>query len=284
MPIEALARRLLGLLVEPRVRGLDVDGSDRIRVHREIVARKPLLREVFTEVYSHCHELDLHLLSGEGARVEVGAGSSFMADVLPGVRSSDVGFERHLALAADAQRLPFRDETLRAVYGINCFHHFPEPDRFFSELTRALVPGGGAVLVDPYFGPVARWFYSRLFEQEHFNPAQGSWSADPGALTTMRGANQALSYIVFVRDRELLLRGHPDLEVVHQAPLGNALRYLLSGGVNFRSLWPAAGAGILRRLEAPWALGRPAFALHHAIVVRKRLAGTPRQVRPDRAP
>jgi hypothetical protein len=54
----------------------------------------------------------------------------------------------------------------------------------------------------------------------------------------MEGANQALSYIVFERDRERFERLFPDLEIVEQSWIANYPRYLLSGGLNFRQLLP----------------------------------------------
>lgn len=267
---DELLRRVRAALAEPRARGVDVDGPRRVQVHRDILRTKPLIREVFADIYRHCRRLDETHLSGSGLRLEVGAGSSFIRDVLPDVFSSDLEIANHLDLAVDAHALPLPAGSLRALYGINCFHHFPDPDRFFAELERALVPGGGAVLVDPYYGTLARFFYARLFEQEHFDTSQRGWTSDTSAMTAMKGANQALSYIVFVRDRALLAQRHPGLEVVHAAPFSGSLRYLLSGGVNFRSLWPPSMGGVLRAAEAalnPWL---KQLALHHAIVIRKR--------------
>jgi hypothetical protein len=75
----------------------------------------------------------------------------------------------------------------------------------------------------------------------------------------MHGANQALSYIVFERDRALFEQRCPTLEVVVREPLTNWLRYLLSGGLNFRQLVPSRTEEVLRalvRLLAPGRLAR----------------------------
>jgi hypothetical protein len=88
----------------------------------------------------------------------------------------------------------------------------------------------------------------------------------------MSGANQALSYIVFVRDRAKLLALHPQLEIVEHRPLNNYLRYLLCGGLNFRSLLPGFTAPLIKGVE--WLLTpfNRIFALHHIIVIRKKSA------------
>jgi len=57
----------------------------------------------------------------------------------------------------------------------------------------------------------------------------------------MEGANQALSYIVFKRDVHLFLKKYPQLELVEQKVFSNYLRYLLSGGLNFRQILPSYG-------------------------------------------
>ena len=85
----------------------------------------------------------------------------------------------------------------------------------------------------------------------------------------MNGANQALSYIVFVRDREEFMRKYPSLEIIYQAPIGNYLKYLCSGRLNLRQLLPdhfIASIGWAEKMLSP--LNRW-IALHHVIVLRK---------------
>ena len=65
------------------------------------------------------------------------------------------------------------------------------------------------------------------------------WNA-PDNSTLSTNTNQALSYIVFTRDREILKREIPGLEVVSDRP-HTQLSYVLSGGVNFRQLVPKLG-------------------------------------------
>src|SRR5262249_8734615 len=149
----------------------------------------------------------------------------------------------------------------------NSFHHFPQPERFLGELERVLVPGGGAVLLEPYHGPVASLLYKRLFSSEGFDKRFPSWQTP--ATGPMNGANQALSYIVFVRDRRRFEHSFPSLEIVHEAPVGNYLRYLISGGLNFRQLLPDMASGALAGVERAIAWCNRWLALHHVIVLRK---------------
>ena len=85
----------------------------------------------------------------------------------------------------------------------------------------------------------------------------------------MNGANQALSYIIFVRDRQAFERKYPGLEIVHQEICGNYLRYLVSGGLNFRQLLPDALIPVLRVVEKLLYPLRRVLALHHIVVIRR---------------
>ncbi len=262
-----LVRWLRDRLAEPRLATVDVDGEQFLAVHRDIVLGKRSVQQLFTEMYRLCADLDRRHFSGSGARVELGAGSSFLKRQYPDVVSTDIKLATHLDMVVDALRLPFRNASIRAYYGIECFHHFNDPDLFFAELRRTLVPGGGCVLIEPYHGPEARWFYRRLFDSESFEPDQLEWSAPVGG--PLRGANQALSYIVFARDRDKFNAKYRDLQILSEFPLNNYLRYLGSGGLNFRNLLPALLVPVARLCEIALIPMSRILALHHVIVVRK---------------
>src|SRR5215471_18288800 len=65
---------------------------------------------------------------------------------------------------------------------------------------------------------------------------------------TFFGANGALPWLVFVRDRKLLEIKFPELEIETIEPM-MPLRYLLSGGVSMRSLVPGVLYGPCKALE-----------------------------------
>ena len=261
---------LLDRLREPDVRDADMDDATRIDRHLRVLARKRMIREVFVECHRAMRDLDLRHLEGSGPRVEVGAGVAPVRDTFPDVWSTDVVHARHLDAVIDAQRLPFPDASLHAVYAQNAFHHLPQPQLFFHELDRVLAPGGGAILLEPYHGALASLLYPRLFASEGFDKRFDAWETPQAG--PMNGANQALSYIVFVRDRDRFAREHPRLRVVAREPLSNYVRYLVSGGLNFRQLLPDAAIGTLRLLERIASPVSSWLALHHIIVI-KRVGG-----------
>lgn len=261
-------RRLIDLLRDPTVAGLDMDGPDRLGLHRTILQRKSMLREVFTEFHRLFWRLDQQYLNGEGLQVELGAGVAPMRESYPQVLATDVVFGEHLDLVIDAERMDLEDQTVRTVYGQNCFHHFMHPDRFFAELERVLVPGGGAILLEPYYGSFASFVFKRLFPTEGFDKTAASW--EEGIRGPMGGANQALSYIVFVRDRAWFEERHPSLAVVHSERVNNYLKYLLSGGLNFRQLLPDASGPIIEGVQRCLSPLNAWLSLHHVIVLRKQ--------------
>lgn len=259
--------RIRDFLADPRLKGIDVNSDDLIKVHRKILYEKKMMREVFEDFYSKCIKLDNRYFSGDALKVEIGAGVSFFKEKYPEILSTDIKEAENLDKVIDALDMDFRDSSVRAIYGINCFHHFPDPEKFFLELNRVLVNGGGCILIEPFYGFVAERFYKKIFNTETFYKAQKEWN-DPENVV-MTGANQALSYIVFKRDKEKLNSLFPELEIVYHKTLKNYVRYLLSGGLNFRSLLPGWCSPFLRCVEFVLSPFNGALALHHIIVIRK---------------
>jgi SAM-dependent methyltransferase len=260
----------LNLLLEPKLQGVDLQGFERIALHAEILAEKPLIREVFKEFYDTAVSLDrVYFGDVAGARIELGAGTSLFKKYYGDVISTDVQPAPHLDAVIDAEKMNLGDESVRVLFGINCFHHFPNPCRFFEEVLRVVKPGGGCVLIDPYFGLLSRLLYKRLFSSEAYDCRARDWGYCADQAKEPR-PNQALSYLVFFRDRAKFDALFPQLEIVHSRVLPNYLRYLLSGGLNFRQLVPSSFAPLLRILEMALLPLAPIFGLHHVVVIRKR--------------
>ena len=255
-------------LAAPEIAKVDVDSLSRLKSHKTILDRKFMLREVFQEIHRSFIELDRqHFRDTGGIRVELGAGVAPIRDTDPNVLATDVVSSPELDRVLDAQAMDLPASSVHAFYGQNCFHHFPEPARFFEEVIRVVRPGGGFILVEPYHGPFASFLFKRMFSTEGFDKQMPGWNVPMEG--PMNGANQALSYIVFNRDKKLFADKYPQLEIVHQAPLSNYLRYLMSGGLNFRQLAPNSFIPVLKGVERLLYPVQRQLALHHLIAVRR---------------
>lgn len=260
-------KSILDLFRDPSIDGLNVDGIARLEAHAAILARKRMLREVFAEFHHNFDRLDKRFFTTTGARIELGSGISPMRNSYPDVLATDIVPGPNTDRVLDAEKMELPDRSVRAFFAQNSFHHFPHPDRFFDEVERVVAPGGGVVLLEPYYGPAANFLFRRLFRTETFDKDSASWDAEVSG--PMTGANQALSYLVFFRDRDAFQQKHPTLKIVHHELCSNYLMYLLSGGLNFRQLVPDWMHPVVD--VAQWLLSplNPWLALHHLVVLRK---------------
>ena len=257
-------------LVDPRVRDVNADSDDRVSVHNKVLSEKLLMRNVFLEFYKTCINSANKYFCSEGIEIEIGSGVSFFKKIHPKLVVTDVVPGPQVEMVLDAQDMKsISDNSVKAIYALNCFHHLERPRSFFRELQRVLLPSGGVVLIEPYYGFLARPFYRNLHASEHFNPDQKEWESVSN-MGVMSNANQALSYVVFIRDQEKFKAEFPDLEIVTSYPLQNYLRYLLSGGLNFRQLVPDIFEPILKFLEFILKPVCSLIALHYVVVIRKR--------------
>ena len=256
-------------LTEPKVRELDPDAPEYTLAHRDVLRNKPLLRRLFEGFYRECRRMDeRYFRDSPGKRLEIGSGSSFFKEVFPDVLTSDIKPLPFVDYVARAETLPFEDNSLRAIYAINVFHHLPNPRLFFKELERVLHPGGGVVMIEPYYGPIARFLFKRLHASEGYEMNVSAWETEAN-VGAMSNANQAMSYVVFVKDRKIFEREFPGLEILIDRPHTHLL-YLLSGGVNFRQLVPDAFGPIVVAIERLLTPLNPLIAIQHTIVLRKK--------------
>lgn len=266
-----MLKSIRNALVDPKLIGIDQDEDTRIELHNEILSSKKMMKNVYKEFYTECLNTADRYFCENGNELEIGSGVSFFKKLRPALITSDIVPAKHLDMVLNAQEMhQIESASLRSIYALNVLHHLEKPRSFFSELERVLKPGGGCVLIEPFHGTIAQAFYRKLHASEHFNPSQKSWESTQ-AMGAMSNANQALSYIIFVRDRAHFEKEFPNLEIVRIDPLHNYLRHLCSGGLNFKQLLPSFCEPLLRGLEFTLRPLSNHIALQYLIGIRRKV-------------
>ena len=106
-------------------------------------------------------------------------------------------------------------------------------------------PGGRLVMIEPWNTPWSRLVYAN-FHHEPFDPSVRNWAFQ--STGPLSGANGALPWIVFSRDREKFANRHPSLQVQAIRQLMPA-SYLVSGGFTMPSLAPGWLYRFVRQAE-----------------------------------
>jgi len=254
-----LGTKLRNRLAHPLTRGRDLDDPATTDLRRRIIADNRFLHRVYDDWYT---QMARRIPAGDKPALELGSGAGFMGDYVPRLITSDIWPIAGLDLTADGHRMPFGDGQLRAITMLNVLHHLPNVERFFVEAARCVHPGGVMVMSEPWVSAWSRLVYGKL-HHEPFDPDAPDWRfASSGPLS---GANGALPWIIFQRDRDRFEREFPQWEIAEVRP-HTPLRYLLSGGVSMRQLMPGCLHGCWRGFE--WAL--PWASMFALIVLRRR--------------
>ena len=259
-----MLRDLLGL---KEIKKIDIDSKNRIIAHRKILEKRPIIKNIFRELHELFIYLDINYLSGDGKKIELGAGAYPIKETYSDVISTDIVDGDNIDQILDAMNMYLKPNSVRVFFGQNVFHHFPDPKKFFSEIDRVLEVGGGAILLEPYYGLISSLIYPHISATESFDKRQLAWEGEHTG--PMKGANQALSYIVFKRDRDKFLNDFPNLEIKYHKTTSNYMRYLLSGGLNFKQLVPNFMERPIQFLEYLLTPFHSFAALHHVIVIKK---------------
>jgi SAM-dependent methyltransferase len=240
------------------------DSLERYRHDQALIRRKPFLRRLYGDFYSEI--VSALPRDVEGAVAEIGSGAGFLKDFLPQLITSEVLPSGMNDLCFDACRIPFRSASLKGILMLDVFHHIPSPAAFLEEATRCLKPGGAVIMIEPWMTP---WSLGvlRLLHHERTDPRQIGWDfANTGP---MSGANQALPWIVFQRDRNLFEERFPELDIINVS-LHTPFCYLVSGGL---TRWQAASGSwypTVRRLENLLKPHYSVLAMFATIVIQLR--------------
>ena len=221
-----------------------LDNPNRIEEIRRVIAAKPALRQFYGEVYAK-YAASLAACPEAGLAGELGSGGGFAQALISELVATDVLPYEGVDRVVEATRMPFTDGSVRFFAMLNVFHDIPDVEAFLREATRCLAPGGRLLMIDQHPG----WISTPVFRHLHHEPFRtdaDSWSFD--STGPLSGANGALAWIVFVRDRGRFDREFRELQVLRYRPFA-PLRYWLAGGLKSWCLLPQAAWGLATSLD-----------------------------------
>jgi len=236
------------LLSHPLTRGLSIDDPRTTALRRRIVSEKPFLNKIYREWYA---SIATALPPAPGRVLELGSGPGFMKDFIPDLITSEIFSSPGVDLVLDGHHLPFANAALRAIVMVDVLHHLPRPRAFLTEAARCVQTDGAIVMIEPWASPWSGWVYRR-FHHEPFDTKSPQWEFP--AAGPLSGANMAMPWVIFQRDRKKFEREFPQWRIAEIRPM-MPFRYLLSGGVSLRSLMPGFTFGFWRAIETllnPW--------------------------------
>jgi SAM-dependent methyltransferase len=219
---------------------MDVDDPRTTALRREIIQSKTFLKHIYCEWYARLAAS----MPPDSRFLELGSAAGFFREFAPNLITSELFPTPGVERIADARHLPFANDELDGIVMTDVLHHITDVARFFQEATRCIKPGGQVLMIEPWNTSWSRLVYQRL-HSEPFQPDAGWTIPDTGPLS---GANGALPWILFERDRERFEQQFPEWRI-DTIELLMPFSYLLSGGVSLRALVPGWAYRPIRWIE-----------------------------------
>jgi len=220
------------ILSYPHTHGLDLDSPEASEMRRQLIKERNFLNRIYQEWYRIILEFIPDGVIGQ--ILELGSGGGFFDKIFSDVIKSDIIFLTNNSMVLNAHNLPFKSNSLRAIVMTNVLHHISRPDDFFRSAAKCVRLGGRIIMIEPWVSTWSRFVYKKL-HQEPFEPDAINWHFPPQG--PLSGANSAMPWILFHRDKDRFSQAFPEW-AVHHIELMMPLRYLLSGGVSLRVLMP----------------------------------------------
>jgi len=201
-----------------------------LQQHKIIWEQKPILRKLYTAWYE---EIVAQLAPGQ--TLELGGGSGNLKEFAPNVVSTDIVPLPWLDAVADAQSLPFANQSFDNIVLFDVLHHIENVSLFFNEALRVLRPGGRVAMMEPYIS-FASWPIYHFLHPEPVNFKQNplDW-VEPSPERKPFDANQTFATVLFERDYSWFQQKYPQFIKPYHRRM-SFFAYPLSGGFNNPSL------------------------------------------------
>lgn len=200
--------------------------------HAQLIKNKPYLHNVYREYYLWFKKR-LNPIK-QKTIVELGSGGGFIKEIIPNTTTSDILRLPNIDKRFSALAMPFEKNSIHAFVMINVLHHIKNSKKFFRETDRCLKKNGKILMIEPANTLWGRFIYKN-FHHEPFEP-NADWKVTRGG--ALSGANGALPWILFFRDKSIFEKEFSSLYIISIKP-HTPIRYLASGGLSHRQLLPS---------------------------------------------
>jgi ubiquinone/menaquinone biosynthesis C-methylase UbiE len=163
------------------------------------------------------------------------------------LRCEFAGYEADLQ-AADAENLPFPDNSFDVVYSYGVMHHSPDTARCIREAWRVLKPGGQARIMvyhHPSTTGLLLWLRYGIFQRKSLRQSVYDHLESPGTKTYTRA--EAFSLMQGFREVDAKLVFSPGDLLLHQ-PSARFQSWL------YRFFWRVYPRWLVKRLAGKWKL------------------------------
>ena len=93
--------------------------------HQKLIFKKSFLRKIYIDFYKVLQKESKSKLNG--FLVELGSGGGFIKKVIPEVITSDIIKLQNCDLNFSAEKMPFKDSSVKTFFMLNTFHHIKKP-------------------------------------------------------------------------------------------------------------------------------------------------------------
>jgi SAM-dependent methyltransferase len=192
-------------------------------------------KECIHVFYNHMFSLLIDEVSNEqksGKIVEIGSGAGFSSNFINDFKyvktdAIETGFQDEIV---DAQSLPYDNQSIDIIFGIDVFHHISKPFQFLEEVSRVLRKDGKLILIEPAITLMSWPIYKFI----HPEPMKWCVKLSPDSEFSgpdVMDANNALPSLIF-RNNSFGDLSHFNLELKYKTKLFGFLSMLATGGVN----------------------------------------------------
>ena len=239
-----------------------------VEIHHNVSAwrKKPVLRRVYSDLYSH---VGPHLAPAAlGPRLELGSGMGIIKDFIPDCITSDIFDHPWLDRIENAYAIKYPDAHLGTLILFDVWQHLEFPGTALAEFHRVLGPGGRLILIEPATSPLGRLIYGafhheavgyadpiRWFAPKDFDPQQHRYYAAQGNCWRMFAGGRMPAEISGWALRHLERRA--------------ALPYVASGGFSHKQLYSDRSYPLVRGFSRLLDFAPSLFATRMIVVLER---------------